>query len=89
MKETIIDLFHGSIAPYERLGVGNREIAHLGELIERNHQNLLCGLTDEQKGIFEKYVDCVSEMNVLLYEDSFAEGYRLDVRMTVEAFLKD
>lgn len=85
MKETIIDLFHGNIAPCERLGVGNREIAHLGELVERNHQSLLRGLTDEQKEILEKYEDCVNEMNVLLYEESFVEGYRLGARMTVEA----
>ena len=89
MKETIIDLFQGNIVPSERLGVGNREIAQLGELVERNLQSLLCGLTDEQKKIHAKYRDCVNEMNDLLYEESFVEGYRLGVRMTTEAFLKD
>ena len=49
MKETMIDLFQGNIMPREHLGVGNREIAQLDELVERTHQKLLCGLTDGQK----------------------------------------
>ena len=84
MRKMIIDLYYGDIRPIETCGAHNRKSKEMARLAEESRNKLLCGLTEEQKQILEKYDEYVGKMNLFMYEDCFAEGYRLGTRMTME-----
>lgn len=47
---------------------------------------LLMKLNDEEKELFEQYVDAQREESILYANDRFVSGYRLGVMMTMEVY---
>ena len=81
---TLEDLYYGNIHPYERdIKKTGRESALL-RLVVKNENNLLATLTEQQKEIFQKCKDAESEMYSVVQIQSFTEGFRLGMRLTVE-----
>ena len=86
MYQTTIELWNGNIAPCENCGAYDPEINKLITLCERNCENLRKNLTPEQEETLQKYIDCCDEYHLRMIELSFAEGFRLGIRLTSEAF---
>ena len=88
MDSTIFDLWNGNIAPCEHCGVHDPVLNKLILLIERNRETLCGGLTEQQKEVFQKYMDCSEEYLLRMLELAFAEGFSLASKLTVEAMKK-
>lgn len=85
VKRTIEDLWNGNIASAENCGVGDPEIENLVILIERHKELLNKELGQQQKSIFEKYVDCTEEYVCLISKCAFRDGFSLASRLMAEA----
>ena len=87
MQNIIEELYYGNICPMDRKIVKGGEYAHLLHLLTRNEDNLTETLTQAQQETFVKYKDCVSELNEANEVTSFAIGFKLGMRLAVEAMI--
>ena len=85
MKDTIIDLWYGNIAPCEHCGSHDPRANKLIHLIEQNREKLSDGLTDAQKDRFQKYIDCSEEYLVYMTELAFQEGFVIANKLAAES----
>lgn len=85
MKETIGELWNGSIAPCEHCGSHDLKTNNLIGLMERNREKLCGGLTAAQKETFQKYIDCSEEYLLRMLEVAFHDGFCLASKLMVEA----
>ena len=88
MKRTLIDLWYGNIDPQEQ-AQANPQVPDLLKLLERNHDALNKTLNDDQKELLEKYQSCADEISGFCERDSFIYGFRLGMRLAIEALTED
>ena len=62
----IEDLFYGNICPCEKSLTRGSEYSHLLELTVKNEENLSELLSPQQKEVFEKLKECMTDMNNIL-----------------------
>ena len=84
MKETIEELWHGTIIPQEDSRTNSQEMKELLSYIARHHEDLEKSFTDEQKEIFEKFHDCWSEYMSLSEKAIFVYAFKLGAKMILE-----
>ena len=85
MKQTLEALWNGQIAPAQSNGVHDPEMEHLTVLLDRNREALDGKLTQEQKDIFQKYIDCSDEFTYLSTVQAFCDGFSLASKLLTEA----
>ena len=78
------DLWFGNISPWERPFKKDGTYAELLALVIRHQDDLKSRLNDEEKAIFEKYVDCTTEMHDLTEREAFVKGFTLGTRIIIE-----
>ena len=78
------EFWYGNIEPTEYDTSSNKEYKKLVELIFRNEEKLKATMTDEQKELFEKYMDCVQEYQTITDCLIFQNSFRLGARMMLE-----
>ena len=61
-----------------------QRVQELVELIFRNEEKLKATMMDEQEELFEKYIDCVRENQVITDCLIFQNGFKLGARMMLE-----
>lgn len=86
MGTLLEELWYGNITPQEDNTKHSTEVKHLIALMGKNRDALCAKLTDEQKEILAKYDDCVNEMYSVIEYKAFAYGFRLGIRLMLEAF---
>ena len=79
------ELWYGNINPLEDSTDGNAEVKKLLALVERNRDKLCEGMTELQKADLAKYDDSVNEMYGIIEQEVFKYGFRLGVRIMLEA----
>ena len=79
------DLWYGNVNPHEAILTENRRYKHLLSLMGRNRDELAETLTDKQQETLEKYDEAMNEMHSLAEVEAFSCGFRLGVRLVVEA----
>ena len=85
---TILEnLYYGNIVPADKDIRRGSEYSKLLNLSVRNEEKLLPTLSKEQKVVFEKYKDCVIEMNSISEKDAFVEGMKLGIKIIAETYL--
>ena len=84
MKNIIDELWHGNIVPQEDSRNNSPEMKELMEYMARHHDDLLKTMTNEQKGIFEKFEDCWGEYASYAEEAIFEYAFRLGARLAWE-----
>ena len=87
MRNIIEELYYGNICPMDRKIVKGGEYSHLLHLLSRNEDNLTETLTQAQQETFGKYKDCASEINEANEVTSFTVGFKLGIRLAVEAMI--
>lgn len=87
MRNIIEELYYGNISPMDRKIVKGGEYSHLLHLLSRNEDNLTETLTQAQQETFGKYKDCASELNEANEVTSFTVGFKLGIRLAVEAMI--
>ena len=79
------NLWYGNVNPHETILTENRRYKHLLSLMGRNRDELAETLTDRQLGTLEKYDEAMNEMHSLAEVEAFTYGFRLGVRLMIEA----
>ena len=67
----IEDLFYGNICPCEKSLTRGSEYSHLLDLAVKNEENLSALLSPQQKDVFEKLKECMTDMNNILEKEAF------------------
>ena len=89
MESIIKELWHGNIIPQEDSRTNSKEMKQLMEYMARHHEDLLKGMTDEQKEILEKFDDCWSEYASYAEEAIFSYAFRLVMRIAIETLTRE
>ena len=89
MKGIIDELWHGNIVPQSDSRNNSQEMKQLMEYMARHHEDLLKGMTDEQKEILEKFDDCWSEYASYAEEAIFSYAFRLGMRIAIETLTRE
>ena len=79
------DLWYGNVNPHEAILTENRRYKHLLSLMGRNRDELSETLTDKQLEPLEKYDEALNEMHSLTEVEAFSYGFRLGIRLMIEA----
>jgi hypothetical protein len=86
MKTILSELWHGNLEPVATCGMGEKEIRQLVALMEKNSSRLQATLNEEEKDLFEKYIDTRMEYELHLEESAFSQGFSLAVQMLCASF---
>ena len=74
-------LWYGEVEPSEYDVSPCKEYKELLHLINRNEEKLRSTMTDEQKELFDKYMECVEDLQALtdcmLFQSSFKLGGKI------------
>jgi len=79
------DLWYGNVNPHEAILTENRRYKHLLLLMGRSRDELSETLTDKQLETLEKYDEATNEMHSLAEVEAFSYGFRLGIRLMIEA----
>ena len=82
------DFWYGNIEPSEFDTSPSPEYREILLLISRNEDKLLATMTDAQKELFSRYIDCVREYQAmaecLLFQNSFSLGAKMMLEVMSE-----
>ena len=87
MRSVLEELYYGNINPSDRDIIRGGTYSHILNLLTRNEDDLVQTLTQAQQDIFEKFKDCTSELSDKNEMTSFVLGFKLGMRLTVEAMI--
>ena len=79
------DLWYGNVNPHEAILTENRRYKHLLSLMGRNRDEFSETLTNKQLETLEKYDEAMNEMHSPAEVEAFSYGFRLGVRLMIEA----
>ena len=88
MKSILEELWFGNICPDVMMGKMSAEAKELAEYIAVHHEKLNSILSDEQKNVFEKFVDCQEEYSFYSDKQIFTYGFCLGARIVFEVMSK-
>ena len=83
--DTIKELFYGNIHPFERDVPTDSEGDKLNQLIIRHTETLKSTLNEQEMQTVEKLKDALTEQSSLCECEGFINGFRLGIRLMVEA----
>lgn len=78
------NLYYGNLFPHEKCAKLDDETKELLGLLNRNKENLIANLFNEQKETFEKYKDCNQEISEICERNAFLNDFRLGARIIIE-----
>ena len=87
MRNIIEELYYGNVTPCDRDIVKGGTYSHLLHLVTRNEDDLMQTLTQAQQETVEKLKDCASELNDANEVTSFTLGFKLGMRLALEAMI--
>lgn len=79
------DFWYGNIDPREYDKSSCSECKEAFRLLVKNEEKLRTTFTDEQKELFARYTDCISEYQTLAECRLFQHSFSLGVKMMAEA----
>ena len=83
------EFWYGNLDPAEYDANPSEEYKELIRLISRNEEKLLAIMTDAQKDLFSRYLDCVREFQAMAECFLFQNSFRLGARMILEIMETD
>lgn len=87
MRSIIEELYYDNITPSDRDIVRGGEYSHILQLLTRNEDELMKTLTQAQQETFEKFKDCASELGDANELTAFTIGFKLGMRLALEAMI--
>lgn len=79
------NLWYGNIHPVEEFLEWNKEYKNLLRIAVKDQERLSASLSHEQAELFEKYASAIREMNATAEVEAFSCGFRLGVKLMIEA----
>lgn len=83
------ELYYGNIRPDVKFYGKDSPFVELARLREKNADNLLKTLNEDEKEIFEKFKAAQSEIDDITHYQKFAYGFKLGVLLMSEAFISE
>ena len=87
MRSILEEFAYGNISPETQSFKSNSRYGRAMEAICKNEEQLLAMLNDEEKIVFQNFIDAQGEVNSLTAVKNLVYGYKLGVLMTAEAFV--
>ncbi len=87
MQSILEEFAYGNISPEVQCFKHNSAFGDAMRAVARNEETLLSKLNEEEKIIFQKYIDAQGEVNQLTAVKNVVYGYKLGLLMTAEAFI--
>ena len=87
MKSILEEFAYGNISPEARFFKRNSQYGEAMRAVSGNEEKLLARLSEEDKLLFQKYVDAQSEINRLTAVSNLIYGFKLGLMMTAETFV--
>ena len=87
MRNIIEELYYGNISPTDRDIVKGGNYSHLLHLLTRNEDDLVQTLSQAQQETFDRFKDCASELGDANEVTSFTIGFKLGMRLALEAMI--
>lgn len=78
------ELWYGNIEPTDFDVDAGKDYKEALRLITRNEEKLQATMTDEQKELFSRYMDCVREHQSMAESLLFQNSFRLGARIMLE-----
>jgi len=78
------ELWYGNIEPTDFDADAGKDYKEALRLISRNEEKLQATMTDEQKELFSRYMDCVREHQSMAENLLFQNSFRLGARIMLE-----
>ena len=88
MSDFIEDFYYGNIEPQEISTTFSTELKRKLDSLSQAEEQLTSTLTDEEKELFIKYANQLSEFLCVSNADSFIAGFRLGARFTYDTFIE-
>ena len=86
---TIQDLYYGRISPYEMSISTTPEYQKLKALANKNEDLLRETLSDEQKKLLDKLIECITDISSISERDMFINGFRLGMKLMIDVMKDD
>ena len=87
MRSILEEFAYGNISPEVQYFKRNSAFGEAMRAVSTNEENLLGRLNEEEKAIFQKYIDAQGEVIQMTAVKNMVYGYKLGLLMTAEAFL--
>lgn len=84
MRKILEDLWYGCLCPQNDSYPPTKEKKELMEYITRHHNSLQAVLTEEQKEILEKFVDCHAELSDIKEREIFVYAFQLGAKIAID-----
>ena len=81
------NLWYGNVDPHEAILTDSKQYKQLLSLMARSRDELNGTLTEKQSETLEKYDEAVNEMHSLAEVEAFSYGFKLGVKMMIEALI--
>lgn len=78
------EMYYGKLECQERKWC-NKELLESSKLCDRNRVKLLLTMTEEQKILFEKFLDCNDELHCISERESFIQGFKFGAKLIIES----
>ena len=86
---TIQDLYYGLISPYEMSISTAPEYQKLKAHADKNEDLLRETLSDEEKELLEKLIECITDISSISERDMFINGFRLGMKLMIDVMKDD
>lgn len=87
MSSILEEFAYGNISPEVQFFKRNSQYDEAMCAIASNEEKLLARLNEDEKILFQKYVDAQGEVNQLTATSNLIYGFKLGLTMTAEAFV--
>ena len=87
MKSILEEFAYGNVSLQPQSFKQNPAYCEAMRFVTINEEKLLARLSEEEKAIFQKFVDAQDEANQITATENLVRGYKLGVLMTAEAFV--
>ena len=87
MKSILEEFAYGNISPEARSFKRNSPYGEAMRAVSGNEEKLLAKLNEDDKFLFQKYVEAQAEVNQLTAVSNLIYGFKLGLMMTAEAFV--
>ena len=84
MQNILHELWYDNICPYADAVQETDEVKDMKEFAAKHYDTLREGLTDQQKEVLEKFVECDTELTSMREREIFRYPFRLGAKITFE-----
>ena len=86
VRMTLLEnLWYGNVHPVEEFLEGNKDYKNLLRIAAKDQERLRVSLSRAQAELFEKHESAAKEMHAVAEVEAFSYGFRLGVKLMIEA----